>query len=232
MIDRMQLIKEELLREYIRKQLSRQDRLTESNETKLRQFIRGMLDEGVDVEPTENTGINVLEGLLNTIVPSFKQKYKMLTTDPSQRISFIKHLLSFVEDSLKPDQINDEAAIAAEKEEKIEEEIKINVDQEEDNLDDQALFPDIDNKETDADKGDDELFVSLEGEDKTGRDMAIESFKQMNKQITKAYSGLEGKDASLFKKYLIKNLDLHRMQAEKELPEPDDTLANIPVEKL
>lgn len=232
MIDRMQLIKEEILRDYIRKQLARQDKLVENKEEKLRQFIRGMLGEGIDTEPTESTGINVLEGLLNNIVPSFKQKYKMLTTTPAQRISFIKHLLSFVDDSLKPDQINDEAAEEAAKEE-LAEEVKINVGEEGDmNLDDQALFPDIDKEETKKETGDDELFVSLEGEDKTGRDMAIESFKQMNNQITKAYSGLQGKDASLFKKYLIKNLDLHRMQAEKELPEPDDALATIPVDKL
>jgi hypothetical protein len=241
MIDRMQLIKEEILRDYIRKQLRNQDKLVEQKENTLRNVIRQMLDEGVDKEgTTENTGINALERLLSgNVLTIFKDTYKELTTDPAQRVSYIKHILSFIDDTLKPDQINDEAAEEASPETGTEDLEEINVkigDDETDelNLDDEALFPDIDKDEKEKEEEGDEYFLtSLEGLDQTGREFAIKAFEGgMNTQITKAYSMLRGKDAELFKKYLLKNLDLHRMQAEKELPEPNDDLANKPAEEL
>ena len=80
MIDRMQLIKEEMLRDYIRKQLQNQDRLVEQKENALRKVIRQMLEEGVDTEgTTQNTGINTLEDLLGgNVLTTFKDKYKQL----------------------------------------------------------------------------------------------------------------------------------------------------------
>ncbi len=239
MIDRMQLIKEEILREYIRKQLRNQDVLVEQKENALRDVIRSMLDEGVDKEgTTENTGINALEKLLSgNVLTIFKDTYKELTSDPAQRVSYIKHMLSFIDDTLKPDQINDEAAEEASPDAGTEdlEEVKIAVGGDDEEItDDEALFPDIDDPEKKKeDEGDEFFLTSLEGLDQTGREFAIKAFDGgMNTQITKAYSMLRGKDAELFKKYLLKNLDLHRMQAEKELPEPNDDLANLTADKL
>ena len=229
----MQLLKEEILREYIRKQLRNQDKLNEQKESVLRDIVRGMLDEGVDKEgTTENTGINALEKLLSgNVLTTFKDTYQELTSDPAQRVSYIKHMLSFIDDTLKPDQINDEVA-EEEAETKDLEEVKVTVGEEEEITDDEALFPDIDDPQKNDD-ADDFILTSLEGLDQTGREFAIKAFDGgMNTQITKAYSMLRGKDAELFKKYLLKNLDLHRMQAEKELPEPNDELANLPVEEL
>ncbi len=279
----MQLIKEEILREYIRKQLRNQDVLIEQKENALRDVIRSMLDEGVDKEgTTENTGINALEKLLSgNVLTIFKDTYQELTSDPAQRVSYIKHMLSFIDDTLKPDQINDEAAEeaspdagtedleekvlkrgdkfvyvdkkgkvrgthdtkkAAEKQAKAIfisrnvgeglEEVKVTVGDE--ITDEDALFPDIDDPEKKKEDAGDEFFLtSLEGLDQTGREFAIKAFDGgMNTQITKAYSMLRGKDAELFKKYLLKNLDLHRMQAEKELPEPNDDLANLTADEL
>ena len=82
MIDRMQLIKEEMLRDYIRKQLRNQDELVEQKENALRKVIRKMLEEGVDTEgTTENTGINTLEDLLSgNVLTTFKDTYKELCT--------------------------------------------------------------------------------------------------------------------------------------------------------
>ena len=231
MIDRMQLIKEELLREYIRKQLRNQDVLVEQKENALRDVIRNMLDEGVDKEgTTENTGINALEKLLSgNVLTTFKDTYQELTSDPAQRVSYIKHMLSFIDDTLKPDQINDEVAEEEADADELEE-VKVSVGDE--ISDEEALFPDIDDPQKN-DEADDFILTSLEGLDQTGRQFAVKAFNGgMNTQITKAYSMLRGKDAELFKKYLLKNLDLHRMQAEKELPEPNDELANLPVEEL
>jgi len=233
MIDRMQLLKEEILREYIRKQLHNQDVLVEQKENALRDVIRNMLDEGVDKEgTTENTGINALEKLLSgNVLTTFKDTYQELTSDPAQRVSYIKHMLSFIDDTLKPDQINDE--VAEEEADAADlEEVKVTVGEEEEITDDEGLFPDIDDPQKN-DEADDFVLTSLEGLDQTGRQFAVKAFNGgMNTQITKAYSMLRGKDAELFKKYLLKNLDLHRMQAEKELPEPNDELANLPVEEL
>lgn len=229
----MQLIKEELLREYIRKQLRNQDVLVEQKENALRDVIRSMLDEGVDQDgTTENTGINALEKLLSgNVLTTFKDTYQELTSDPAQRVSYIKHMLSFIDDTLKPDQINDE--VAEEEADAADlEEVKVTVGEEEEITDDEGLFPDIDDPQKN-DEADDFILTSLEGLDQTGRQFAVKAFNGgMNTQITKAYSMLRGKDAELFKKYLLKNLDLHRMQAEKELPEPNDELANLPVEEL
>jgi len=229
----MQLIKEELLREYIRKQLRNQDVLVEQKENALRDVIRSMLDEGVDQDgTTENTGINALEKLLSgNVLTTFKDTYQELTSDPAQRVSYIKHMLSFIDDTLKPDQINDE--VAEEEADAADlEEVKVTVGEEEEITDDEGLFPDIDDPQKN-DEADDFVLTSLEGLDQTGRQFAVKAFNGgMNTQITKAYSMLRGKDAELFKKYLLKNLDLHRMQAEKELPEPNDELANLPVEEL
>jgi hypothetical protein len=240
MIDRMQLIKEEMLRDYIREQLQSQTQLVEQKENTLRKVIRQMLEEGVDTEgTTQNTGINALERLLSgNVLTIFKDTYQELTTDPAQRVSYIKHMLSFIDDTLKPDQINDEAAEDANPDDGTEDLEEINVkvgDDETDelNLDDEALFPDIDKDEKEKDEGDEYFLTSLEGLDQTGREFAIKAFENgMNTQITKAYSMLRGQDAELFKKYLLKNLDLHRMQAEKELPEPNDDLANLTADKL
>ena len=229
----MQLLKEEILREYIRKQLHNQDVLVEQKENALRDVIRNMLDEGVDKEgTTENTGINALEKLLSgNVLTTFKDTYQELTSDPAQRVSYIKHMLSFIDDTLKPDQINDE--VAEEEADAADlEEVKVTVGEEEEITDDEGLFPDIDDPQKN-DEADDFVLTSLEGLDQTGRQFAVKAFNGgMNTQITKAYSMLRGKDAELFKKYLLKNLDLHRMQAEKELPEPNDELANLPVEEL
>ena len=232
----MQLLKEEILRDYIRKQLRNQDVLVDQKESVLREVIRNMLDEGVDKEgTTENTGINALEKLLSgNVLTIFKDTYQELTSDPAQRVSYIKHMLSFIDDTLKPDQINDEAAEEANPQTGTEdlEEVKVSVGDE--ISDEDALFPDIDDPEKKKeDEGDEFFLTSLEGLDQTGREFAIKAFDGgMNTQITKAYSMLRGKDAELFKKYLLKNLDLHRMQAEKELPEPNDDLANLTADKL
>ena len=175
----MQLIKEELLREYIRKQLRNQDVLVEQKENALREIIRNMLDEGVDKEgTTENTGINALEKLLSgNVLTIFKDTYKELTSNPAQRVSYIKHMLSFIDDTLKPDQINDEAAEEASPDAGTEdlEEVKIAVGGDgEEITDDEALFPDIDDPEKKKeDEGDEFFLTSLEGLDQTGREFVF-----------------------------------------------------------
>jgi hypothetical protein len=85
-----------------------------------------------------------------------------------------------------------------------------------------GMFPDVD-----KDKDEDESWINIEGCNPDGRARAILAFKDIKKKILDAYSTIGGKNAELFKTYLIKNLDAYRKQAEKEIPNPDDELANL-----
>ena len=248
MIDRNQLIKEEMLREYIRKALVNKDNLITEQENKLRSVIRTMIGEATEADPSKNTGINVLEELLNDIATQFKDNYKMLTSNPEERISFIKHFISFVNDILNQEKMNDEAAdlaaaemagelpvpdaiedVAAadeiEDSEGLEEEVTVSVG-EETETDEQdveaGMFPDVE-----KDENDNSTWINIEGCNADGRARAIIAFKDVKKKILDAYSGVTGKNAELFKNYLIKNLDAYRKQAEKEIPNPDNDLANL-----
>lgn len=240
MISRIQLIKEEMLRDYIRKSLKQKDRLVEQQENQLRSVIRQMINEATEADPSANTGINVLEELLNNIATQFKDNYKMLTSEPAERISFIKHFIAFVNDILNQEKMNDEAAdIAAAmmadevpvEDDKglddLEEDLEVSVGEEEEvsgesEEQEAGMFPDVD-----KDKDEDESWINIEGCNPDGRARAILAFKDIKKKILDAYSTIGGKNAELFKTYLIKNLDAYRKQAEKEIPNPDDELANL-----
>lgn len=58
--------------------------------------------------PHESTGINTLEDLLKSIIPTLESDYKRLTTSEDQRQSFRAHIINAVENSLAPVDANDE----------------------------------------------------------------------------------------------------------------------------
>ncbi len=211
-----------------------------------------MISEATEADPSANTGINVLEELLNDIATQFKDNYKMLTSDSAERVSFILHFIAFINDALNQEKMNDEAAdIAAAKlsdevpepdavvdieaAEEIEdeeelEEITLSVGEEADSESEETeagMFPDVD-----KDKDEDEAWINIEGCNPDGRARAILAFKDIKKKILDAYSGVTGKNAELFVKYLIKNIDAYRKQAEKEIPNPDNDLANLDYTEL
>ena len=93
---------------------------------------------------------------------------------------------------------------------------------EEESDEEAGMFPNVD-----KDKDDDSAWINIEGCNADGRARAIIAFKDVKKKILDAYSGVTGKNAELFKSYLIKNLDAYRKQAEKEIPNPDNDLANL-----
>jgi hypothetical protein len=236
MIKRTDLIKEEILREYIRKRIHE----TKQNdpEHKLRMIIRDLVMEAKEAEPTENTGINVLTGVLDRVVTQFKSGYKQLTTSPEQRVSYIKHMLAFIKDSLNIDKQLGDAGDAVEQEE-LEPElteaegVSLSVGDDAEEIaqeDDPFLFPDIDKKEEPAEEEGE--LLRLADEDDTGRDKAVKVFDNIEKEIVDGYSPLKGIDAELYAKYILKNLDLHRKEAEKELPNPNEELMTVPAEDL
>ena len=80
-------------------------------------------------------------------------------------------------------------------------------------------------KETDQQPKPEDAFVEIEGEDETGRNIALQAFKRVEKQIREAFSILANEeDRDLFYKYLITNLKLYFDKFEDELqtmvPEP------------
>ena len=222
-IDREQLIAEELIREHIRKRIAvklEQQRLTEE---KIRKAVRKLIEaETGTEEASRSTGINVLADLLQNIIPTVEDDYKMLTSSKEQRDSFKNHIVHAIENSLRPI----EASTQGEKqEENIEYEIdkvllekmSISLDPQTDGKEAQSVegeFIDIDG---DGDSDDDD-FVELEDQNETGRNFAQASYKRVEKQIVDAYDMLaDEEDKDVFYDYLITNMLLYFDKFEDEL---------------
>ena len=99
---------EKMLREYIRKKLSKVYYENQKKEYELRKVIRSLLKEGdiSDVHPHRSTAINTLEDVLKKAIPTLRTDYKRLTTDASQRESFRAHILKAMKDSVAPSMNN------------------------------------------------------------------------------------------------------------------------------
>ena len=223
-IDRNQLIAEELIREHIRKRIAlklEQQRLAEE---KIRKVVRQLIEaETGTEEASRSTGINVLADLLQNIIPTVEDDYKMLTSSKEQRDSFKNHIVHAIENSLRPI----EASTQGEKQtEDIEyeidadtllEKISIDLDPQADGKEAQSIegeFIDIDG---DGDSDDDD-FVELEDQNETGRNFAQASYKRVEKQIVDAYDMLaDEEDKDVFYDYLITNMLLYFDKFEDEL---------------
>ena len=95
---------EKILRQYVRKKISKMIREQEEKEFQLRTIIRKLLREGdiSDVHPHRSTAINTLEDVLKKAIPTLRKDYKNLTTDKSQRESFRAHILKAMKDVVAP----------------------------------------------------------------------------------------------------------------------------------
>lgn len=246
----------ELLRENIRNFLREQKKQQKINaklnaleEYRLRKAIRQIIKEADDVISHESTGINVLADLLETIIPILKSYYKKLGTDVEQRKSFRAHIIKSVQNLLSPVALMFKAGgFAGKKEEPptelkeqdVEEEVSVKVK----NPDDPAFIPlkaDREKEkeaEKEAEKQKDptpeDAFVPIEGEDETGRNIALQSFKRVEKQIREAYSLLANEeDRNLFYDYLITNLKLYfdKFEDELQISVPEPTTQEYEAEK-
>ena len=187
----------------------------------LRKCVRKLLlQEKEELPPHRSTGINVLQDLLRTVIPSLKTGYKSLTTDIEQRNSFRSHIVNAVVNSLAPIELDDEAG----------QELKeIDVDVKDDISADADKFLDIGDKDlaADADEEEKEAFQTLAGEDLTGRNVAMQAYDRVEKQIVDTYADLDNQqDQRMFYDYLIANLKLYfdrfEDQLQDELPEPSN----------
>ena len=226
-IDRDQFIQEQLLRKQIRKAIgmikekrSRAGRELISEELKLRKVIRQLIQETTvgEASPERATGINELERVLEEIIKIIEQDYKRLTTNEEQRRSFRAHVINGVKNLLATERAIESGKKGAE--DLQEQEIDIEVGEE-----DEAFIDVRGETEPEPEATPEEEF-GIEGEDKTGRNFAYETFKRIENQIIKGYDRLDDSDdRDLFYDYLITNLKLYFDKFEDELqvsvsPEP------------
>ncbi len=230
----------ETLRLYIRnvlRNLKKQQKLelqTQLNEERnLRKSIRKMLREKQDTVQHSSTGINALEKLLSSIVPIMESGYKDLKTDPAQRKSFKAHILRAIQNLLstasvyfsadkksKGDVQPSSPALAlpnqpdTELKEQDEEEADVETGPEKN-----PQFIDIDKDKKKEEKPNPvDAFQAVKGEDLTGRNFALETFKKIQKQILETYSLLSNEeDRDIFYDFLITNVKLYFDKFETEL---------------
>jgi hypothetical protein len=211
----------EAVRLYIRKaiQLYKENKKQQEilEETKLRQLVRGLiLREVAEDQPKHaSTGINVLEDLLKKIVPVLQADFKMLTTSQEQRSSFRAHLINAIQNSLSPELMY---VLSDKEKEQLKEAATIKVDDP-----DMEKFIDIEDKEEPEEEEispEEEFSKGLEDQnlDSTGRNMAMDTFKKIEKGILDAYELLDdSKDRELFYDYLITNMKLYFDKFEEEM---------------
>jgi len=227
MIDRQEFLQEIKLRKFIRKgiQVVLENRKNKNKqalleEQKLRSLIQNLIKEvevsDNDPAPNKYTGINQLEKLLKKIIPVIEDDFKQLTTSLEQRQSFRSHIINAVENSLAPSRVNKEATVTMAENMIGEEDINIEVDEDEAFIDVPRSGgeekEDLDPVETDREE------FGIEGANITGRNMAYETFKQVEKQILASYDLLEDdEDRDIFYDYLITNLKLYFDKFEDEL---------------
>ena len=245
MKDRNDFIAEQLLRENIRKALTtaktKKAQRALNEEVELRSVIRKLLKEKIaigDEVPHQKTGINKLRDTLKKIIPQIRDDYLNLTTDESQRKSYIAHLVNGIDNLLAPINTNIDAPEPSDKQD-LEEEIEIEVGGEKEETADDENFIDIgddilpsDEEEEDEEGieiSDEEELVTrgIEGNenDETGRNAAIETFKQIQAAIVTDFSVLANdEDREIYHDYLKTNILLWRDRFEevltKNLPEP------------
>lgn len=251
----------QLLREYVKSVLRMQKKLQREearkdamNEYRLRKTIRQIIKEAEDVISHESTGINVLADLLETIIPILKSYYKKLGTDVEQRKSFRAHIIKSVQNLLSPISLmfkaGDETLAPKEevpmvqptqelKEEEVDEKIDVKVKAGEPafiplKADREKVKKDAEQAEKEKEPKPEDAFQPIEGEDETGRNIALQSFKRVEKQIREAYSILANEeDRKLFYDYLITNLKLYfdKFEDELQVSVPEPTTAEYEEEK-
>ena len=129
-----------------------------------------------------------------------------------KRDSFRSHIVKAIVDTLTPVEVNNKATVK--------EEINVKVDDADPDLD---KFIDI---RTDAEKAEEEeppdereeFGKGLEDSDKTGRNMAFNTFKKVQTSVIDAYELLDNpEDQEIFYDYLIANTKLYFDKFEDDL---------------
>tara|TARA_R110002110_G_scaffold157999_1_gene355144 strand:+ start:841 stop:1623 length:783 start_codon:yes stop_codon:yes gene_type:complete len=236
MIKREDMIAEQILRGVVKKAIKKiikENKQKNSEEERVfRKVVRKMLLQEKtpvgDEAPHESTGINMLRRTLKKIIPTIKDDYMSLTTDEAQRKSYMAHLVNGIDNILAPIETNIDAPGEAPSIE-IEEEIEIDVgDDKFVDIGDMGL-EDEEEEEEEPEVDDDAEMVTrgLEGSenDETGRNVAIQTFKQIQNSIVDDFENLANdEDREIYHDYLKTNILLWRDKFENalsaKLPEP------------
>ena len=227
-INRNQVVAEELIRNHVRTRIQKRMVVQETQERKLRQAIRKLLEAATGTEePSTYTGINVLADILEKIIPIIEDDYKMLTTSEEQRESFRNHIIHATKNALNPIEAAGEAEKLPESfvfeldKGLLIEKMKIDLDSKNDMEDPETIegeFIDIDTEQ-------EEDFVQIDDQNETGRNFAAATFKKIENQIVDAYEILsDEEDQTLFYDYLLKNLDLYFDKFEADM----QPMPNVP----
>jgi hypothetical protein len=219
-VSRSKLIAENLIRKHVHERIAANLLQQQKAEQTIRNTIRQLLEaETGTEEPSTYTGINVLADLLERIVPTIEDDYKMLTTSFEQRESFRNHIVQAIKNTLKPVEAQKQAEKLPESFEfdvdplNLLEKVKIDLSPESSDSADAVSgeFIDIDAPESDD-------FVEINDQNETGRNFAATTFKAVEKQIVDAYDMLaDQEDQELFYDYLITNMLLYFDKFEDEL---------------
>ena len=216
-------------------------------EKQFRKLVREVIVEAVKktASPHDSTGINTLEDLLRTIVPTLEVDYKRLTTSREQRQSFRAHIINAVENSLAPADANadqprtgrDDVNLGNEVPQEPERpERPASFDSEdvpaknddlmenflyEEEPADQSKFIDINGekeKEEKEEPADPRDAFGVDGLEVTGRNFAYSTYGKIETQIQDSYKLLASpEDKEIFFDYLITNLKLYFDRFEDEL---------------
>ena len=195
MIERKQLLEEELLRENIRKALRIVMKRRTLQEQYIRQIVKKLLKEGVKNTPPESTGEGALKTVLIDILTQLETEYRNLTTSYEQRESYANHILNALDRELDIADVN-YASGQIEELEELEEAVEIDVGDDKDRPPEYIDLEDdeIEEEEEEEIPEEEEFATGMESEnaDKTGRDKAFEVWKSIKSTILSTYATLHG----------------------------------------
>ena len=229
-------------------------------EQELRSFVRKIIKEAEDTTTHDSTGINVLADLLDTVVPILRSFYAKLKTDDKQRKSFRAHIIKSVQNMLSPiatmyradkakkDGIEGSIKSPPVKSAEAPDDVNVSLSEADEEIDVKVKGPETDpnfiptsdikkdqeDQQKQAEPKPEDAFVAIPTEDETGRNIALQAFKRVEKQIREAYSLLANEtDRDLFYDYLITNLKLYfdKFEDESQSTVPEPTTSEYEAEK-
>lgn len=240
-----ELLVDYMLRKKIRKKINEAINKKKKTKDYLRKYIRNIIIEAIDdTSPAhESTGINVLEDVIDQIIPTLKSAYKGLTSNEDQRESFRAHIINAADNILRNASQETEVSTDGKLDDPgIENGSEIPSSEPSgleglsesndwmsntalgdvnEDIPDQSKFIDINRnkkpKKKDVQPSAEEDF-GIDGYDKTGRNMALPTFKKIEKQIVSGFKMLDDpSDRELYHDWLITNLKLYFDQFEQEM---------------
>jgi hypothetical protein len=245
MFNREDFLNEVKLRKYIRHLLAEKKQLNADN-LEFRKHVRHLIAEEelkeakAKVVPYDSTGISVLADVIKKVVPICREDYFSLTTSRAQRKSFRAHIINAIKNSLAPirsmqtgggsEMSTPELPITPanspdidptslqEAEDMISSQELEKDQQEASSEEDDERFIDVDNDGKPDQEAEETDEFGIPGEDGTGRNMALQTFRKIEKTIDDSYLLLDqDDDREDFYDYIIANFKLYFDRWEDEL---------------